>query len=62
MNAPGGLTILDLLTILSFTIGVRNMNLNTYQIHSKENEREMLSTILYQQEEILRLLKEKNND
>lgn len=62
MNAPGGLTILDLLTILSFMIGVRNMNLNTYQIHSKENEREMLSTILYQQEEILRLLKEKNND
>ena len=62
MDAPGGLTILDLLTILSFMIGVRNMNLNTYQIHNKENEREMLSTILYQQEEILRLLKEKNND
>lgn len=62
MNAPGGLTILDLLTILSFTIGVRNMNLNTYQIHSKENEREMLSTILYQQEEILKLLKEKSDD
>lgn len=62
MYSPGGLTILDLLTILSFTIGVKNMNLNTYQIHSKENEREMLSTILYQQEEILRLLKEKNND
>lgn len=62
MYAPGGLTILDLLTILSFAIGVKNMNLNTYQIHNKENEREMLSTILYQQEEILRLLKEKNND
>lgn len=62
MNAPGGLTILDLLTILSFTIGVENMNLNSYQIHSKENEREMLSTILYQQEEILKLLKEKSDD
>lgn len=62
MDKCGNLTFLDMLTIMSFLIGIENMSLNEHQIHNKEHDSAILSTILEQQEEILRLLKEKKND
>lgn len=62
MDNYGNLTFLDIITIMSFLIGIENMSLNKRQIHNKENDSAVLSTILEQQEEILRLLKEKKDD
>ena len=62
MDNYGNLTFLDIITIMSFLIGIENMSLNKRQIHSKENDSAILPTILEQQEEILRLLKEKKDD
>ena len=62
MDNYGNLTFLDIITIMSFAIGIENMGLNKHQIHNKENDSAILSTILEQQEEILHLLKEKKND
>lgn len=62
MDNYGNLTFLDIITIMSFAIGIENMGLNKHQIHNKESDSAILSTILEQQEEILKLLKEKKND
>ena len=64
---------LDILTILSFIIGIQNLELNKQQVnsldaHLKEqdsiliNEQNgMLKTIIEQNKEIIKLLKEINN-
>lgn len=58
MDNYGNLTFLDIITIMSFLIGIENMGLNKQQIHNKENDSAMLSTIIEQNKEIIRLLKE----
>lgn len=62
------LGFLDILTILSFVVGLQNLELNKQQVDGVMDELQnvqnsMLSTIIQQNEEIIRLLKEnKNND
>lgn len=58
MDNYGNLTFLDIITIMSFLIGIENMGLNKQQIHNKENDSAMLSIIIEQNKEIIRLLKE----
>lgn len=59
---------LDILTILSFVVGLQNLELNKQQVDGVMDELQnvqnsMLSTIIQQNKEIIRLLKEnKNND
>lgn len=64
------LSFLDLITILSFVIGVENLELNTQQVESldkhlqeqdivlKEEQNVMLDKAIKQNEEIISLLKE----
>lgn len=54
----------DLISILSFIVGLQNLELNKKQVASmmsemRNNQNAMLSTIISQNEEIIRLLKEK---
>lgn len=56
------LDFLDVLTVLSFIIGLENLNLNQQQIDGimdelRKNQNAMLATIIKQNEEIIRLLK-----
>ena len=63
------LGFLDLINILSFIIGIENLNLNTEQVNTLdkhleqqdhiliEEQNAMLSKIIEQNEEIIRLLK-----
>lgn len=57
------LDFLDILTILSFIIGLENLNLNQQQVSGimdelQKNQNAMLETIIRQNEEIIRLLRE----
>ena len=64
------LSFLDIITILSFVIGVENLELNTQQVESldkhlkeqdvvlKEEQNVMLDKAIKQNEEIISLLKE----
>lgn len=59
----GELGFLDVLTILSFIVGLQNLELNKQQVDGimselKDTQNSMLSTIIEQNEEIIRLLKE----
>lgn len=59
----GEFEFLDILTILSFIIGLQNLELNRQQVDGimselKDTQNSMLSTIIEQNEEIIRLLKE----
>lgn len=54
----------DLISVLSFIVGLQNLELNKKQVDSmmsemKDNQNAMLSTIMSQNEEIIKLLKEK---
>lgn len=54
----------DLISVLSFIVGLQNLELNKKQVDSmmsemKDNQNAMLSTIISQNEEIIKLLKEK---
>lgn len=60
MDSNGNFDFLDLLTVMSFAVGLRNMDLNERQIKLKAEDRQLLSTILDNQKEILKLLKEDN--
>lgn len=56
------LDFLDVLTVLSFIIGLENLNLNQQQVDGimdelRKNQNAMLATIIKQNEEIIRLLK-----
>lgn len=53
----------DLLSVLSFIVGLQNLELNKKQVDTmmsemKDNQNTMLSTIIKQNEEIIKLLKE----
>ena len=64
------LNLLDILTILSFIIGVQNLELNEEQVSNlekhlnnqdailKKEQNQMLQKIIEQNEEIIRLIKE----
>lgn len=57
------LDFLDVLTVLSFIIGLENLNLNQQQVDGimdelRKNQNAMLATIIKQNEEIIRLLRE----
>lgn len=57
------LDFLDVLTILSFIIGLENLNLNQQQVDGimdelRRNQNSMLATIIKQNKEIIDLLKE----
>lgn len=67
------LDFLDILTILSFIVGLQNLELNQKQVDGlmsemKDNQNSMLSTIIkqneviiQQNEDIIKLIKEKTN-
>lgn len=55
---------LDILTVLSFIVGLQNLELNQKQVdvimdELRSNQNAMLATIIEQNEEIIRLLKGK---
>lgn len=55
---------LDILTVLSFIVGLQNLELNQKQVDDimdelRSNQNAMLATIIEQNEEIIRLLKDK---
>lgn len=57
-------TIIDIISILSFLVGLMNLDLNQQQVDRvmselRDNQNSMLSTIIRQNEEITRLLKER---
>nr|DAQ16563.1 MAG TPA: hypothetical protein [Caudoviricetes sp.] len=54
----------DLISVLSFIVGLQNLDLNKKQVDSmmsemRDNQNAMLSTIISQNKEIIKLLKEK---
>lgn len=54
---------LDVLTVVSFLVGLENLKLNQQQVDGimdelRNTQNSMLSTIIQQNEEIIRLLKE----
>lgn len=67
------LEFLDIINILSFIVGIENLKLNEEQARQLdkhlaeqdhiliEEQNAMLKTIIEQNEEIIKLLKEKNN-
>ena len=57
---------MELISILSFVIGLQNLELNKQQVESlsremTDNQDTMLQTIIQQNEEIIKLLKEFKN-
>lgn len=59
----GSLSFLDILSILSFIIGVENLNLNQKQVdnleaHLSKQDNNLLSKIIAQNEELIELDKE----
>lgn len=65
-SGVGGLSFIDLLSILSFQIALENLSLNKQQVDSLMNEMQngqgsMLKEIIKQNEEIISLLKELKN-
>lgn len=65
-NEHNSFGFMELISILSFVIGLQNLELNKKQVEelSKEmtdNQDIMLKTIIQQNEEIIRLLKEFKN-
>lgn len=62
MDSNGNFDFLDLVTVMSFAIGLQNMELNERQIKLKAEDRKLLSAILENQIEILKLLKEGRHD
>lgn len=60
------LSFLDLLTIMSFVVGIENLEINIKQSnqldeHLSKQDKELLSKIIEQNEQIIKLL-EKRND
>lgn len=63
MNNTTGIEFADLLGILSLYVGLQNLDLNINQVDGvmkelRETQNSMLATIIAQNEEIIRLLKE----
>lgn len=66
MDDYGNFDFLDIISIMSFIIGLQNLELNKQQVEtlSKEmtdNQDIMLKTIINQNKEIIKLLKELKN-
>ena len=60
-------TLIDVISVLSFIVGLQNLELNEKQIksldnHLKEQDEKHLAKIIQQNEEIIQLLKEKSNE
>lgn len=65
-NEHNGFSFIDTINILSFIIGIQNLELNNKQVESlskemTDNQDIMLNTIIQQNEEIIKLLKEFKN-
>lgn len=63
MNNTTGIEFADLLGVLSLYVGLQNLDLNINQVDGvmrelRENQNSMLATIIAQNKEIIRLLKE----
>ena len=67
MNFGEQLSFIDIVSILSFFIGLENLNLNKVQVNDimqelQSNQNGMLSKIIEQNEQIIQMLKEKNRN
>lgn len=61
------LSFIDIVSILSFFIGLENLSLNKVQVNDimqelQSNQNGMLSKIIEQNEQIIQMLKEKNRN
>ena len=67
MNFGEQLSFIDIVSILSFFIGLKNLSLNKVQVNDimqelQNNQNGMLSKIIEQNEQIIQMLKEKNRN
>nr|DAI30481.1 MAG TPA: hypothetical protein [Caudoviricetes sp.] len=67
MNFGEQLSFIDIVSILSFFIGLENLSLNKVQMNDimqelQSNQNGMLSKIIEQNEQIIQMLKEMRND
>lgn len=67
MNFGEQLSFIDIVSILSFFIGLENLSLNKVQVNDimqelQNNQNGMLSKIIEQNEQIIQMLKEKNRN
>jgi hypothetical protein len=67
MNFGEQLSFIDIVSILSFFIGLENLSLNKVQVNDimqelQSNQNGMLSKIIEQNEQIIQMLKEMRND
>lgn len=67
MNFGEQLSFIDIVSILSFFIGLENLSLNTVQVNDimqefQSSQNGMLSKIIEQNEQIIQMLKEMRND
>lgn len=67
MNFGEQLSFIDIVSILSFFIGLENLSLNKVQMNDimqelQSNQNGMLSKIIEQNEQIIQMLKEKNRN
>ena len=65
MNFGEEFSIIDFISMLSFVIGVENLSLNKVQVNDimremQNNQNGMLSKIVEQNEQIIKMLKEMN--
>lgn len=63
MNFGEEFSIIDFVSMLSFIIGIENLNLNKVQVNDimremQNNQNKMLSKIIEQNEQIIKMLKE----
>ncbi len=63
MNFGEEFSIIDFVSMLSFIIGLENLNLNKIQVNDimremQNNQNKMLSKIIEQNEQIIKMLKE----
>lgn len=67
MNFGEQFSFIDIVSILSFFIGLENLSLNKVQVNDimqelQNNQNGMLSKIIEQNEQIIQMLKEKNRN
>jgi hypothetical protein len=67
MNFGEQLSFIDIVSILSFFIGLENLSVNKVQMNDimqelQSNQNGMLSKIIEQNEQIIQMLKEMRND
>ena len=58
-------TFIDIISVLSFVVGLQNLELNEQQVnnleqHLNHQDNQLLAKIIQQNEEIIKLLKEKS--